>query len=310
MRTSKNIQHTMMMLGDRGRCLPECAAATLAPGRSAIVDALKAANGPEQRRLVISATLGTVGFDSVCYWRFARTGDLIRRALYVREYAAPDWPEHYIRQRYIEVDPRIAFACQCEWPLVWDLSTLADMPPASGDAAAASRVRSLLDDADQAALRSGVTFGLASPRSPFQSVVSFSSANESREWISDRVIGQAFAVGLALHEYLLAHAPPLDEDSPMKPLTPTQRRILAALTQGSSDKEIAELLGTSAYNVDYHLRQLKRRYGAENRVHLAYLAGCRDDWRQAAPVTPRGLPRVAVGAAGLGTEPRASAAPA
>ncbi|PMS08996.1 LuxR family transcriptional regulator [Trinickia caryophylli] len=303
----------MMMLGDRGRCLPECAASTLTPGRSAIVDALKAATGPEQRRLVISATLGTVGFDWVCYWRFARTGDLIRRALYVREYAAPDWPEHYIRQHYIEIDPRIAFACQCEWPLVWDLPTLADMPPASGDAAAASRVRSLLDDADQASLRSGVTFGLASPRSPFQSVVSFSSANESREWISDRVIGQAFAVGLALHEYLLAHAPALDEDSPTKPLTPTQRRILAALTQGSSDKEIAELLGTSAYNVDYHLRQLKRRYGAENRVHLAYLAGCRDDWRQAVPVTQRGFTRgtvSGVSAAGLGAEPRASAAPA
>ncbi|CAN7579728.1 LuxR family transcriptional regulator [Trinickia sp. LjRoot230] len=280
MKTSKSIQHSLLMLDGRQNCLPEFVQRSSTAGRSAIVDALSAANGPEQRRLVISATIGTIGFDWVCYWRLARTGDLMTRALYVREYSAPEWPEHYINERYIEVDPRVAFACQCEWPLIWDLNSLAQAPHAEKPGGDQSRLHSLLTDADRAALRSGVTFGLANPRSPFQSVICFSAANESREWISDRVVGQAYAVGLALHEYLLAHAPSLDEAPPTKPITQTQRKILAALTQGLSDKEIADVLGTSAYNVDYHLRQLKRRYGAQNRVHLAYLAGCRDDWRQ------------------------------
>lgn len=280
MRTSKNIQHSLLML-DRGqRCLPEFVERSSTAGRSAIVDALSAASGPDQRRLVISATIGTIGFDSVCYWRFARTGDLMTRALYVREYSAPEWPDHYIRERYIEVDPRIAFACQCEWPLIWDLSTLAQSPAGAQANVDLTRLHSLVDDSDRAALRSGVTLGLSNPRSSFQSVICFSAANASRHWISDRVVGQAYAVGLALHEFVLTHAPSLDETVPAKPITQTQRKILAALTQGLSDKEIADLLGTSAYNVDYHLRQLKRRYGAQNRVHLAYLAGCRDDWRR------------------------------
>jgi DNA-binding CsgD family transcriptional regulator len=32
----------------------------------------------------------------------------------------------------------------------------------------------------------------------------------------------------------------------------------------------------SRYNVDYHLRILRKHFGARNRVHLAYLAGQRD----------------------------------
>jgi len=280
LRTSKNIQHSLLML-DRGqRCLPEFAERSSTAGRSAIVDALSAANGPDQRRLVIAATIGTIGFDSVCYWRFARTGDLMTRALYVREFSAPEWPDHYIRERYIEIDPRIAFACQCEWPFIWDLGTLAQNPAGAQSSVDLVRLHSLVDDCDRAALRSGVTLALSNPRSSFQSVISFSAANASRHWITDRVVGQAYAVGLALHEFVLTHAPSLDESTPAKPITQTQRRILAALTQGLSDKEIADLLGTSAYNVDYHLRQLKRRYGAQNRVHLAYLAGCRDEWRR------------------------------
>jgi DNA-binding NarL/FixJ family response regulator len=40
-----------------------------------------------------------------------------------------------------------------------------------------------------------------------------------------------------------------------------------------SDKAIAEQLNMSPHNVDYHLRQLKKKYGAQNRVQLAYMAG-------------------------------------
>jgi DNA-binding CsgD family transcriptional regulator len=57
------------------------------------------------------------------------------------------------------------------------------------------------------------------------------------------------------------------------PLSAMQRRILTCLAAGMSDKEIAIKLHTTAHNVDYHLRLVRRRYGATNRAQLAYIAG-------------------------------------
>jgi DNA-binding CsgD family transcriptional regulator len=50
-----------------------------------------------------------------------------------------------------------------------------------------------------------------------------------------------------------------------------QQEILRAVERGLSDKEIAARLGISTYAVDYHMRQLRRQFGARNRVQLAGL---------------------------------------
>jgi DNA-binding NarL/FixJ family response regulator len=47
-----------------------------------------------------------------------------------------------------------------------------------------------------------------------------------------------------------------------------QQLILEHLQQGRSDKEIAYRMQLSTHGVDYHMRQLRRRYGARNRVQL------------------------------------------
>lgn len=277
LKSSECAEDSYVMLDGRQRCIADLASKPLPAARSAVADELSGARSPAQRRLLIGSMLGAIGFDWLCYWRLARVGDLITRALYVREYAAPGWPDRYVAQRYIEVDPRIAFACRYEWPLVWDLTSLAQAPYGNSVQTAEPRLRHLLDDAHEAGLRSGITFGLASPSSPHQSVINFSCANLSKHWIGDRVIGQAYALGLALHEYLLSHAASLDDAPPRnKPISQVQRRILTALTQGMSDRQIADQLQMSTHNVDYHLRLLKKRYGAQNRVHLAYLAGQHD----------------------------------
>lgn len=56
-------------------------------------------------------------------------------------------------------------------------------------------------------------------------------------------------------------------------LSEMQKRILGCLADGLSDKEIALLLQTTSHNVDYHLRLLRRKYGAVNRARLAFLTG-------------------------------------
>jgi DNA-binding CsgD family transcriptional regulator len=56
-------------------------------------------------------------------------------------------------------------------------------------------------------------------------------------------------------------------------LSDLQRRILNFTASGLSDRAIAQQLNMSRSNVDYHMRQIRKKYGVLNRVQLAYLAG-------------------------------------
>jgi DNA-binding CsgD family transcriptional regulator len=282
LRLRDRVDHGFVLLDDCPIGLGYAPQARAAASRPTIADELNDAHTSAQRRLLIRTMLGAIGFDWLCYARLNCVGDTVTRACYVRDYAAPGWPERYIEQRYLEVDPRIAFACRHEWPLVWDLDTLrqtgepGDETMTHRDIAASQRLARMLADAHDAGLRSGITFSVASPRSAQQSVLSLSCANLSRHWISDRIVGQAYALGLALHEYLVGQAASLvdvRDETAGKPISAVQQRILDALTRGLSDRQIAEALHMSTHNVDYHLRLLKKRFGAANRVHLAYLAG-------------------------------------
>lgn len=232
---------------------------------------LHAAPSAEQRRGLVRATLDAIGFDWVCYMRFFRVGELINRALYYSAYAPPGWPRQYLAKRYFEIDPRLSFAYRYEWPLVWDLDSLFERSTTN---VARERSRDFLDDARAAGLASGVTFGVTStPRSLDHRVISFGSSNPKHSWIADHVVGQAYAVGIGLHEFLAQRADLLGLHTHATSLSEVQRQILQLLTDGLSDFDIAQRLGMSVHNVDYHLRQLKEKYGAHNRVQLAYIAG-------------------------------------
>lgn len=51
-------------------------------------------------------------------------------------------------------------------------------------------------------------------------------------------------------------------------LSDMRRDILRCLADGLSDKEIARRLSLSCYNVNYHLKYLRKRFSARNRVQL------------------------------------------
>ncbi|MFV0678647.1 MULTISPECIES: response regulator transcription factor [unclassified Variovorax] len=98
---------------------------------------------------------------------------------------------------------------------------------------------------------------------------SLQSSEPGRRWITDEVVGQALTLGLSMHEYLSRHARmPSENGGARIEISTTQQYILQHLLQGRSDKEIANRLDLSAHTVDYHMRQLRRRFAARNRVQL------------------------------------------
>lgn len=235
---------------------------------SEIATDLAAAHSAHERKQLLRIALRTIGFDWFCYCRLTRLGEMVNRARYFDLCSPPGWAQRYVDQRYFDIDPRMAFACRHDWPLVWDHETLASDGPVTP--AASERMQRFLEDADGCGTRSGIAFGLVDPGSLEHSVMIFSSVNATSEWINDRVVGQAYALGLGVHAFLAGQMASMAQTPTLSDL---QRRILNFTASGLSDREIAQQLNMSRSNVDYHMRQIRKKYGVLNRVQLAYLAG-------------------------------------
>jgi len=236
---------------------------------SEIATDLANAHSAHERQQLLRIALRTIGFDWFCYCRLVRLGEMVNRARYFDLCSPPGWAQRYVDQRYFDLDPRMAFACRHNGPLVWDHDTLAaDGAIAVGESG--DRMRRFLDDADACGTRSGIAFGLVDPTSLEHSVMIFSSVNRTSEWIDDRVVGQAYALGLGVHAFLAEQMASMAQTPTLSDL---QRRILNFTATGLSDREIAQQLNMSRSNVDYHMRQIRKKYGVLNRVQLAYLAG-------------------------------------
>lgn len=78
--------------------------------------------------------------------------------------------------------------------------------------------------------------------------------------------------GTVMVSQIRGNTPDTDADVQVKAqvdeLSPMQKRILCCLADGLSNKEIARHLLLSPYNVDYHLKRLRRRFSVHNRVQL------------------------------------------
>ncbi|WP_158244311.1 helix-turn-helix transcriptional regulator [Trinickia dabaoshanensis] len=230
---------------------------------------LARAHSPHERKQLLRIALRAIGFDWFCYCRLTRLGQIVNRARYFDLCSPPGWAQRYVDQRYFDLDPRMAFACRHDWPLVWDHGTLrTESAIATGEMN--ERMHRFLQDADGFGTRSGIAFGLVDPNSFEHSVIIFSSINATSEWINDRIVGQAYALGLGVHAFLAEHMASMAQ-TPM--LSDLQRRILNFTASGLSDRAIAQQLNMSRSNVDYHMRQIRKKYGVLNRVQLAYLAG-------------------------------------
>ncbi|MCX4161467.1 MULTISPECIES: LuxR family transcriptional regulator [Paraburkholderia] len=231
---------------------------------------LAAAPDSATRQQLVRTALRAAGFDSLCYCRVLRIGEFISRCAWFDTYSPPGWPARYAQEDFFQIDPRPGITACVEWPAAWDLDTLFSGTLAPRCETFARRFVSV---AQQHGLNSGVSFGVATAHPLEHSIVMLSSAQHGRAWIVDTTLGAAYAIGTAIHAFIEARARHLLPVPSGERLSEAQRAILRFVTQGISDREMAEKLVMSPHNVRYHLRQLKKIYNAQNRVQLAYIAG-------------------------------------
>lgn len=239
------------------------AAATWAPPTS-MPPPLHATRCPQQRREALRRALAAAGFDDVALFSAeCIDAKILPRTTSGDALDAP-WRQVYLRERHHRVDPRLKEAAASGLPVAWCLDQLRDAVARDLPCEHAHR---FVADLRSTGMGSGVVLVLRDGPGG-RTLIDLHSRREGREWITDAVLCQAAVLAMYARELCLealardggAHQP--------GPISDLQQSILRCVHQGMGDKVIAARLGLSRHNLDYHMRRLRERFGARNRVQL------------------------------------------
>lgn len=240
--------------------------------RPRLLEALIDAGSDRRRRELVRAELQLLGFDEIGFGSL----DISRGSPVVRsfcgEYADPAWIERYFARRYHEVDPRLRAIERSSLPCVWTLNELARQPVALAQKA---DLCALVDDLHERGVTGGLMLALPALPGQARRFVSLLSRGDSVPRVDDPSLGRVLMLALCLEEFhrtLPSVQGAGDDEGAMTELSPMQAQILDLLSRGMGDKQIAARLDISRHNVDYHLRRLRKRFGARNRVQLMQAA--------------------------------------
>jgi DNA-binding CsgD family transcriptional regulator len=136
---------------------------------------------------------------------------------------------------------------------------------------AQERLESFIRTMREDGMRSGLMFAMSIPGTRLHAFMSFTGQHRSRDWITSTTLEQALSVGMSVHTIASQQLTAAAAARTVSGLTAFERELLLGIAEGASDKEIGRRLDTSAHNVDYHLRKLRKRFGVANRTELTYL---------------------------------------
>jgi DNA-binding CsgD family transcriptional regulator len=239
------------------------------PRGPSLLSDLLAAESVAERRRTVSAVLHAIGFEWLAYGRLMSHGDRAEPISMCVTHTDSAWAQHYFSQNYHEVDPRLRDALQSSLPCSWTIERLDEEARKSPSPSA---LRRFVADLADTGMRAGALLVLPGPAGTERHFVSLLTRTPSSGWMDGALLGQVLTLGLCVHEFSTRYTEVPVTASTAPTLTPIQREILELVAQGASDKQIAYELHLSSHAVDYHMRQLRRRFAVRNRVQLTQAA--------------------------------------
>lgn len=216
-----------------------------------------AAATPEEVFLIYQATLQALGFDRVIYSLITDHPSLGRKAGHGLKRNYPeDWMAHYAANGYERKDPVPKFAFKTARAFTWDWLV--------EHGALTPEERCVMHEADEAGLRDGVGIPLYGPNGE---IAGIGLANATGGISPDKnMLGLLKAMAWQFHtaysERCLDAGAGLDEIR----LSAREREILLWAAEGKSDQMIADMLHISYPTVRFHLSNIYRKLGANERI--------------------------------------------
>ncbi|ASL49008.1 Transcriptional activator protein LasR (plasmid) [Burkholderia sp. AD24] len=243
-----------------------------APNLGVAASLASAQNAAERSRMVTSL-LNLTGFSTFAYFALDITRERVSRLFLHEAFVPAAYRGDYVREGHHEIDPRTLGARQCNVPMVWDLQDLRrrrDVVERVG--ASREAFDGFLHTMREDGMCSGIMFAMAIPGTRLHAFMSFTAPRFNRDWIMSTTVEQTLSIGLSVHKFASPQLIAAAREHSTDWLTSFECELLIGIAEGASDKEIGRRLDTSAHNVDYHLRKLRKRFGVANRIELTYLA--------------------------------------
>lgn len=202
-----------------------------------------------------------LGFDQMLFAVIPRPGIDVHGA-FLRSNYAPAWRQAYDKGDMVQIDPTVAHCFQRNSPLLWE-----------PDLFETAAQKSMYEEACGFGLRSGLTLPMHGPKGEAGMLCFVTDATPSRDLTREfrQRLGDlsilrdiAFDTGKA---YIEGHAV-----QSLPTLTPRERECLRWTAQGKSTWDIANIFKCSEATVDFHIANIRQKFGVSSRRAAAVKA--------------------------------------
>jgi DNA-binding CsgD family transcriptional regulator len=206
------------------------------------------------------ALVRNLGFDSFRYGRFREDAPQRDSRLLFWATEPPEWHDVYVRNAYVEIDPRLTQTRGRVTPMLWDSARLPADP----------RLQHFVRDAARFGIRSGVAVSFADAQHA-RVVVALNSpvspVDLVREARIGRRLGQVMMLATQFHDLFMAEATVADPAAELHgaPLSTRELQCLQMAAHGLTSADIGVKLGIAERTVNFHFHNVIAKLCVLNR---------------------------------------------
>lgn len=195
------------------------------------------------------------GFDQVLFGIVPNKQTALESA-FLRSSYSPQWRNTYDSEKLHYVDPTVRHCLSTNVPLVWEPEIFCTIPQ-----------KQLYEEACSYGIRSGITYPIHGANGEF-GVVSFASgACADKNFL--REISHSMASLALIRDYAfessLRFTNPAQTPKTLPSATPREMECLKWAMIGKSSWEIAKILHCSESTVNFHMSNIRRKFGVSTR---------------------------------------------
>ena len=195
------------------------------------------------------------GFDQVLFGIVPNKQTALESAFLRSSYSA-QWRNTYDAEKLHYVDPTVGHCLSTNVPLIWEPDIFCTTPQ-----------KQLYEEACGYGIRSGITYPIHGANGEFGVVSFVSDACAGKKFL--REIGHSLASLALIRDYAfessLRFANPANAPKTSIPATPREMECLKWAMIGKSSWEIAKILHCSESTINFHMSNIRRKFGVSTR---------------------------------------------
>jgi LuxR family transcriptional regulator, quorum-sensing system regulator LasR len=202
------------------------------------------------------------GFDRVLIAMLPRTTGIRFEDAYVRSTYSQSWRESYVEHGFVHIDPVVSHCMTRSAPLVWSPELFATRPQ-----------RALYEMACSQGLRSGLSLPIHGPNQEAGMLCFANDVHASDDFwqhidgiLPNLVLLRDLVIDTSRHHVRT------QAKTVVPQLTPRERECLNWTARGKSTWEISHILCCSEAAVNFHVKNIRAKFGVNSRRAAAVIA--------------------------------------